>query len=465
MTSYKSSRRNFLKVASLAGAGLSTGATSLFNLRNLGTLAKTNTQLQGNYKAMVCLYFEGGADSFNMLVPASNEEYNIYNASRANLALSKDQLLQIAPSNVGGASYGLHPSLSGMQQLFNNGKVCFINNIGTLVAPITKQQFAEENVPVPLGLFSHSDQTNQWQTAQVKERLTKGWAGRMSDLLYDTNTNENISMNISFNGTNQFQSSEKNVEYSVDYNGAVGLNGYNDMYNWGNERRKAVNQILDATYSDPFKSTYTKTFKNAVDAGIEFQAAIDEIPDFNTKFSEEDISKDFRMIAKIISAREKLGFTRQIFYINFSGWDTHDELLDTQADLFSKLDKAITEFNKVLEEIGMTEDVVTFSMSDFGRTLSSNGNGTDHAWGGNVFAMGGPVNGNKFYGNYPMLNLDGDLDVGGGVLIPTTPNDLYFAELALWFGVPRSDLSTILPNIGNFYSSSSSDAPLGFLKI
>jgi uncharacterized protein (DUF1501 family) len=463
--SYKSSRRNFLKAAGLVGAGLSTGGTSLFNLRNLGAATKLNTAVQGSYKALVCLYFDGGADSFNMLIPTTSDEYATYSNARSNLALNAADTLPIAPANVGGLTYGIHPSLTGMQSMFNNGNLCFINNIGTLVNPISKQQFYNEEVPVPLGLFSHSDQTNQWQTAEVRERLYKGWAGRISDLLYDTNTNHKISMNISLNGANPFQSSEKSVEYTVNPYSRSGLTGYDDMYNWGIERRAAVNTLLTSTFSDPFKSTYNNTFKSSLDASLEFQTAIDQVPDFVTPFEDNYLSNNFKMVAKVIAAREQLGFTRQIFYINFGGWDTHDELLNSQQNLFGEVDKALTQFNQVLQELGVHEDVLTFSMSEFGRTLSSNGNGTDHAWGGNVFAMGGPVKGNQLFGQYPMLTLDGDLDVGGGVLIPTTPNDLYFAEMALWFGVPKSELSTILPNIGNFYSASSTDAPLGFLKL
>jgi uncharacterized protein (DUF1501 family) len=466
MSYYKNSRRNFLKVAGLVGAGLSTGGTSLFNLRNLGAAAKLNTALAGNYKAMVCLYFDGGADSFNMLIPTSNDDYALYTNARSNLALNAADTLPISPINVGGVPYGLHPSLTGMQSMFNNGNLCFLNNIGTLVNPTNKQQFYDEEVPVPLGLFSHSDQTNQWQTAEARERLYKGWAGRISDLLYDTNTNNKISMNISFNGANLFQSSEKNVEYAVDSNNSAGLTGYEETYGWGIERRAAIDKMLSTSFTDPFKATYVNSFKTSLDASLEFHKAIDEVPEFATGFdNDSSLSRDFKMVAKIIAAREKLGFTRQIFFINFGGWDNHDELLNEQMYLFNKVDKALTEFNEVLKEIGMHDDVVTFSMSEFARTLSSNGNGTDHAWGGNVFAMGGPVNGNRFFGQYPSLILDGDLDVGGGVLIPTTPNDLYFAELALWFGVPKSELATVLPNLNNFYSSSSTDAPLGFLKL
>ncbi|MBK9737767.1 MAG: DUF1501 domain-containing protein [Saprospiraceae bacterium] len=459
------SRRNFMKMAALFGGGLSTSATSLFNLRNLGAAALLGqNSAAGDYKALVGLYLGGGADSYNMIVPKLPESYQVYADSRSNLSLPAESLLPINPINLSGIPYGLHPALIGMQNMFNQGELCFINNIGTLIAPITKPAFVEGSTPIPLGLFSHSDQTNQWQTGVSSERLIKGWAGRISDLLYSVNTNDSISMNVSLGGINTFQSSNRNVEYTVNNDGATGLIGYEDMYGAGPQRKAAIDKLFGRTYNDPFRDSYKGIFRNSLDSSLQFQAAIDEIPEFATNFSSTNLSGNFKMIAKIISAREKLGFKKQIFFIDYGGWDTHDELLGDQNYLFNELDNAISEFNNVLSEIQIKDSVVTFSMSEFGRTLTSNGNGTDHAWGGNVFTFGGPVKGNQMFGQFPDLGLDSSLDIGGGVLIPTTPNDLYFAELALWFGVPISELQTILPNLGNFYSPGTS-APIGFLDL
>ncbi len=458
------SRRNFMKMAGLVSAGLSTTGTSLFNLRNLGAAASVNNSKNDDYKALICLYLGGGADSFNMVVPKSVPEYQAYADTRSNLALPFDSLLTVNPMNISGVPYGLHPSLTGMQTLFNDGKLCFINNIGTLVRPTTKTEIEMGNAVVPLGLFSHSDQTNQWHTGVTDQRQIKGWAGRMSDMLFDANTNNTISMNISLSGTNTFQSSNRSVEYTVNRDGATGLAGYDDMYGSGPSRKVAIDKLFAKNYSDPFKDTYKKSFRTSLDASIEFQTAIDAIPDFATTFSDNDLSGSLRMIAKIIAARETLGFTKQIFFIDYGGWDHHDELLNNQAARLTEVDRAITEFNTVMEEIEMQDCVVTFSMSEFGRTLTSNGNGTDHAWGGNVFAMGGPVNGNRMFGQYPDLTLGSALDLYGGIMLPTTSNDLYFAELALWFGVAPSELPTLLPNLGNFYTPGA-NAPLGFLNI
>ena len=466
MSKYNIDRRNFIKMAGMVSAGLSTAGTSLFNLRNLNSLAGYRAlNNPGEYKAMVCLYFGGGADSFNMLVPRSVNEYAEYAATRSNMALERDSLLPINPINVAGVDYGLHPSMSGIQNLFNEGRICILNNMGTLVQHVTKQEFYNDSAPLPLGLFSHSDQTNQWHTASPGDRLIKGWAGRISDIMHDINDNDVISMNVSFAGSNTFQSSNMGVEYTVSNDGAINLHGYGDMYGAGPARTRAVDQLLAQQHNDPFKSTYTGKVRQSIDSSIQFNEAIENVSEFNTQFSQNYLSGNFEMIAKIIAARESLGFSRQIFFIDFGGWDNHDELLNTQAGNLTLVDQALVEFNAVLEELGMTNDVVTFTMTEFGRTLTSNGNGTDHAWGGNSLVMGGPVIGNRFYGDYPSLALNSDLELGGGVLIPTLPNDLYFAELAMWFGIEQSDLHDVFPNLGNFYAQGSTHQPIGFLNI
>lgn len=465
MNNYQYNRRNFLKAAGLVSAGLSTAKSSLFNLRNIGAVAGQEAAAAGDYKALVCLYLGGGSDSFNILVPRGASEYAEYAATRSNLALAQDQLLPISPINVGGIEYGLHPMMTNIQQFFNQGKACMISNIGSLIQPVTKSDFYNETAPLPLGLFSHSDQMNQWQTASPSVRLIKGWAGRISDLLYEVNTNTNISMNVSFAGTNVFQSSDGKIEFSVNNDGAIGLSGYGDTYNYRPQRSTAIDELLAFPYNDPFKDSYKDIFRTSIDSNLKFNQAIKKVPVFNSFFTDDYLSNNFKMAAKIMAAREDLGFTKQIFYIDIGGWDTHDSLLGEQDYLLMLVDRALGEFHAAIDELGLTDNVVTFTMSEFGRTLTSNGNGTDHAWGGNVMAIGGPVKGNSIYGTYPSLVLDNDLDIGGGVLIPTLSNDLYFSELALWLGVPASELNTIFPNLSNFYTPGSSQAPIGFLNI
>jgi uncharacterized protein (DUF1501 family) len=462
MSNYNIDRRKFFKTAGLVSAGLSCSASSIFNLKNLGAMSTQHLSKNDGYKALVCIYLGGGADSFNMLVPRGISEYQEYKNTRTNLALERDSLLSIDPINVNGSQYGMHPMMPNVQQLFNQGKAAWLTNLGTLVRPVTQNEIFNGSANLPLGLYSHSDQSNQWMTALPSERSIKGWAGRISELMNDINIEQKISMNLSFAGSNIFQSANKN-EFSLNESGAVTLNEYQSMYN--PTFKKAVDKIVDHSYNEPMKQAYANLFRSSIDSSINFNEVVKKGPELMTSFSENSLSNQMKMMARTISVHEDLGFKRQIFFIDFGGWDTHDALLEDQNFLLARLDTAIGEFNKALIELGMEEDVVLFTMSEFARTLTSNGNGTDHAWGGNVFAVGGPVKGNRMYGTYPTLAIDSNIDLGSGSLIPSMANDLYFAELALWFGVPLSELHTIFPNLGNFYAQGSTQSPIGFLNI
>lgn len=467
MSKYISDRRRFLKTAGLVSAGLSCSASSIFNLKSLGALSSQYINGNDNYKALVCLYLGGGADSYNMLIPRGISEYQEYSTSRTNMAIARDELLSINPLNVSNSEFGLHPKMVNLQRLFNQGKAAWLTNMGTLVQPVTKNEVFSGNANIPLGLFSHSDQSNQWMSATPSERSIKGWAGRISDLMYDVNTEQRISMNFSFNGSNIFQNANKSVVSSLDSQGVKKLIEYESMYN--PNLKSGVDRLLDNNYTDPKKQAYANLFRSSIDNSILLNEGLKKSPEIMTNFSESDLSKNLKMAARTISVHKELGFKRQIFFINYGDWDTHGNSDTNQRELLNGLltglDNAVGEFNSALIELGMEDDVVLFSMSEFARTLTSNGNGTDHAWGGNVFAVGGPVKGNNMYGTYPTLAIDSNIDLGSGSLIPSMANDLYFAELALWFGVPQSELHNILPNLGNFYAQGSTNAPIGFLNI
>ncbi len=465
---YYKSRRDFLRQFGIAALG-TTAASSVFRLQamNAAFLNSSAAATSGDYKALVCFFQPGGNDSFNMLLPRGDAEYAEYALTRSNLALAQDTILPINPLVGDGKDYGVHPSLTGIQDLFNNQKLSFVSNIGSLIVPTTKNQFQNETVPLPLGLFSHADQIQQWQTASPHYRTPYGWGGALADMMSELNTNEDISMNISTAGTNVFQYGQNIVEFSISpYGGSTGIIGYdNDAENgFDYHRTKAINAMLNKNYDDIYKETYAKVLKSGRDGSIAFQAAIDNVDPITTQFSNNRISQSFNMVTKAIQAREELGFKRQIFYVEYGGWDHHDGLLVNHADKLTIVNNAFAEFAAALEELDLFDCVTTFSISEFGRTLTSNGNGTDHAWGGNVMAMGGAVNGGNILGSFPSLELNNPLEIGGGVLIPTTASDLYFAELALWFGVEPSDLSTLFPNIGNFYDTGSGTPPLGLMN-
>jgi len=464
--SSKLSRRNFIRKTSCAALGSTTLISTLTNLKFLNAAAISNSATQGDdYKALVCLLLTGGNDSFNMLIPREEGRYAQYADARSQVAIPRDSLLGLT-----GTDYGLHPAMSGIQGLYDSGDLSFISNIGTLIAPIDKPEALTNETSLPLGLFSHSDQVQQWQTSVPNSRASVGWGGRIADMMNSQNTNPNISMNVSLSGTNIFQTGTSSVEYSIDRNeGAVGILGYQDAWRFMALRNQAIDNIVDAHYDDVFKKTYIDVIKNSRDANLVVSEALSSAPYLDDLFTDSDLSDSLKMIARMIASRDQLGAKRQIFFVEVDGWDNHDNLLEEHQFLLTELSEGMQQFNDALNRIDAHDCVTTFTSSEFGRTLTYNGEGTDHAWGGNVMVMGGPVRGGQIYGEYPLLELGGEQELSenamysNGIMIPTTSVDEYFAELALWFGVAPSELSTIFPNIGNFYNSGGGAMPIGFM--
>lgn len=460
-------RRKFLGQLSCATLGYTTLYSSLINLRaiNAAALADSTTAAAGGYKAMVCVLLSGGNDSFNMLVPTEQALYKTYQTTRSNLALPRTGLLQLESPHLGTETFGIHPGMPEIKYLFDQEKIAFVSNVGTLIEPTTRDQFYSGSHPLPLGLMSHADQIQQWQTGMPHQRSATGWGGRVAELVQSMNTNQKISMNISLSETNVFQQGNEIFEYAISPNGPSGIYGENSTWDLDILQHSAMNQMLDRQYQDIYKQTYVNTIKTSLSATREFQASMENAPELSTEFSDHYLSRSFQMIARIISAQADLGFERQIFFLNFGGWDHHDAVLDNQAAMLPILSKALGEFQSALAEINKEQEVTTFTISDFARTLTSNGDGTDHAWGGNTIVMGGDVRGGRIYGEYPSLELDNPLDLGNGIMIPTTSADQYFAELALWFGVSHSDAMDLFPHLHNFYTPQPGNLPLGFLNI
>lgn len=423
--------------------------------------------MNGDYKALVCILLAGGNDSYNMLVPSTNEIYNSYAGTRANLALPQGDLLGLNFTDGQGYNYGLHPSMPEVAQLFNDGKLSFVSNVGTLRQPTTKQDVINGTAVLPLGLLSHADQIQQWQTSLPQERSSKGWGGRMADILHTLNDNQNVSMSISLDGVNTFQTGNEVIEFSIQSSGSgsVGIEMFEQQDLFNEALANSANNLLNQQYTDIFKQTYRDKVINSQAQHELFSGAIDGVPEFATQFTGDNpISQKLKMIAKSIASHETLGHQRQTYFVTFGGWDHHDELLNAQSGMLSVVSQALSEFQAALEEIEMDECVTTFTISDFARTLTSNGNGTDHAWGGNTIVMGGSVNGGQIFGEYPNLALGADLEVGNGIILPTVSADEYFAELALWMGVQTGDMEYILPNLNEFYDINDG-APIGFLNI
>ncbi|MGK0314176.1 MAG: hypothetical protein ACI86M_000386 [Saprospiraceae bacterium] len=482
---HKINRRTFLGQASCAAVGMSTLFNTVLNLKTMNAASAFNLHnLQGpfdEYKAIVCILLSGGADSYNMLVPTGTNDYNEYAETRSNQAIPINDLIPITPTNTNGKEFGLHPSMTNMASIFESGNMAFVSNVGSLIEPTSKDGVYNGTDQLPLGLFSHADQAAHWQTAIPQDRVATGWAGKMADMLNSLPngpaSNPNISMNISLSGSNVLQTGNQSVQYTIDRNeGAVGLYGHNAFEDWSNLesdlRTEVVDNMIDAQYQDIFKKTYANTAKTARDGNVQFIEALNNATPLTTEFDPcaneptyNCLATAMEMIAKTINVREALGMKRQVFFIDYGGWDHHDELLDNQAAMLSEVDNALGAFNNAITEMGLQDQVTTFSISEFSRTLTSNSNGTDHAWGGNMFVMGGAVSGQKIYGQYPQLALGSNLEIGNGVLLPTTSADEYFAELAMWYNVPKSGLLDIFPNLGNFYSVTSPDSPIGFMNM
>ncbi len=465
-------RRRFLKQIGVGCA--SVGATSLLSgITNLGLInaaAAANRPLfppvTSNYKAIVCLMLSGGNDSYNLLVPKDPMAYQQYANVRTNLAIASGTLRDIHPTNVGGKLFGIHPNLVNVQQLFNAGDAAFIANIGALVEPTTLSEFNNGFKKAPLGLYSHADQILHWQTSIPQERGTVGWGGRLADILYTNNSNENISMNISLDGINTFQRGNIISGYAIQAGfGAVSISGSNSTNFYNTLKRQTLDSLLEASYQNIFEKAYAGTISNSKNSAIEFGAALAQGTPFSTSFTDDVLSQKLKSVAEVIAARGPLGMSNQTFFVQHGGYDNHDNHIEDHGDLMSTLDNAIGAFYNSLIELGVQNDVVIFTASDFARKLVSNGDGSDHAWGGNSLVIGGAVSGQKIYGSFPELYLNNPLDTGNGRILPTISCDELFAELALWMGASSSDLDQILPNIGRFWTPISSSGPLGFLPI
>ena len=467
------SRRRFLGQASCGAVSSIPVLNTLLNLQLAESLSAVTAPASGEYRALVCVFLNGGNDSFNMLVPRDPGAYATYQAARSNLALAPAQLLTINP--IGLPDFGVHSAMPEVASLFQSGAASFITNVGTLIEPVSNRtQVAQNLKQLPLGLYSHSDQTDQWQTSIPQSRSGIGWAGRLADILKSANTSQVVPMNISLDGSNVWQTGSTVSEYSITTSGAVGLNGYNAAWQGSQALTQALSQGVDSQLAQQHANILMQTFntrkKQALDAYQVFATASAPALPGGVTFPNTFLGNRLAMVARAIQGRAGMGAVRQTFFVQRPGWDHHSGVLSYQATMLPEVSAAIGAFHSAMTAIGMQNNVTLFTASDFGRTLTSNGQGSDHAWGGNQIVVGGSVLGKRIFGQYPDLAINPDtgpevnpLDTGRGRLIPTTSCDAFFAELALWLGVAKSDLPLILPNIGNFHSTTSSAPPVGFM--
>ena len=404
-----------------------------------------------DYKALVCVFLFGGNDSFNMLVPRSDSEYNVYAQSRQNLAIAQQDLLPITTPGTGTILYGVHPTMTSLQQLFEAGNAAFVTNVGPLVEPTTRDDFFNKSVALPPQLFSHNDQQDQWNSLKGNRQSKTGWAGRIADLIRTNVADQQMATNASLFGNNLLQSADETIAYVMGPTGPLEFTGFSTTPGEpGYEQRQTFLRILEAQYGSIYERAFAEVQQRAIATADTVSDAINSQPPPNTVFPQSQLGGQLQTVARLITARDELQMQRQVFFVATGGFDSHDNQNDDQPGLLADVSESMAAFYNAMVEIGMEDSVTTFTQSDFGRTLTSNGDGTDHAWGGNQIILGGAVSGGQLYGSYPELQIGGPEDVGGGRFIPSTSADQYAATLASWFGIPDADLDLVAPNLPNF---------------
>ena len=453
-------RRRFIGRA-CAAVGATGMLSALAQLRMIGALAADSSPT--DYKALVCLFLYGGNDSNNLLIPTDNANYLLYATDRSVLALDQATLLPISPKTYSdGRTWGLHPSLVDVQQLFGNGNLAFLANTGTLVQPVTLSQYKSGTVALPPQLFSHADQQVQWQSSVPDQPFVTGWGGRLADIVNSLNSNPKISMSVTVAGQNSFQVGKMVTQFAVNANGAAVLAGTSGS-SLATSRYAAQQNILSQPEQNLFEAAFGGLTVSSIADTQLLNTMLASAPALKTAFPNTSISTQLKMIARMIGIAPQLGLTRQVFFASLGGFDLHSDQLGAHATLFQQLSQGLNALSAATVELGVQGQVTTFTASDFSRTFNTNGTnngtaGSDHGWGSHHMIMGGAVNGGDIYGQVPLLELGGPEDTGRGRWIPTTSVDEYAATLAAWFGVSAANLPVALPNIGRFATSN-----LGFM--
>jgi uncharacterized protein (DUF1501 family) len=439
------SRRDFLKATLKSVTAL--GAMSAFG--GMRALAAGGSS---GYQALVCVFLTGGNDGHNTVIPitTAQQNYSLYAANRGPLALASNSLLDIP---VGSDTYGLHPSLVEIQGLYQQKKAAILANVGMLVKPTTRTSYLAANggSAVPAALFSHSDQASQWQTSVPTGLGATGWGGRLADAVQSNNAGAQFPTVTSVQGCGLFCTGQNTLPATVPPTGPVQLNAAITDANV----QSAVNSLLTFSNGLQLVQAANSIMTSGANYANTLASQINSV-NITTAFpANSGIAAQLLMVAKLIGLRSTLNMSRQIFFCNLDGFDTHGSQLETQVTLLQQLSQAVSAFYTATVELGVDSQVTTFTASEFGRTLSPNGNdGSDHAWGNHHFIIGSQVNGGAMYGAFPSLAFGSQNDTNmRGTIIPTTSVDQYGATLASWFGVPNSSLASIFPNSPNFLSA------------
>jgi uncharacterized protein (DUF1501 family) len=468
-------RRDFLRNSACAVGGMALASS----IDTFSVVHALTPQAATDYRALVCVFLNGGNDGNNLLVSLDQydgsagslvEGYsNVRNA--AGLAIAKASLLPVSP--VSGGSYGFHPNMPEMQALFNQGKLAVLCNSGPLVEPLTRTTYQNGTGKKPLQLFSHSDQVGLFQTAIANNVSQTGWGGRLADRTNGSNGSATFPSNISIAGINLLLSGVDTRQLAVADSGTSLANVLQlSMSGSSSEQASRLASFNELrTLDNNFK--LVKAASDIRASSIQTDNALSSVnPTLATVFPNTSLGRQLKQVALLIKACTDplvgINMKRQIFFTQIGGFDTHSAEIGGQASLLAQVSQAINAFFAATVELGVQNKVTTFTMSDFGRTFQPAGTGvnavgTDHAWGNHQLIAGGSVLGGTFYGTYPTLRLGGPDDTDGGSAprgrwIPTTSVEQYAATLANWYGLSSADLPAVFPLIGRFATSN-----LGFL--
>ena len=463
-------RRQFLRTASMASMAGFYVSPFFLELNSLAAMAQgTGTS---DYRALVCVYLQGGNDGHGTVIATDTDSFNAFTAARSGapgLAYPLSSLLPITlKTPQSGRTFALNPALIGMQNLFAAGRAAVIANTGTLVVPATKAQINANSVKLPDSLFSHFDQTAAWQAIAANlgsvERV--GWGGAVADAVEAMNMNSNSMFTcISTAGNALFLAGQTSFQLNVTSAGPIPISGLTQPPFGAPAAGNPLNSILTGDESNLFAQEYQIIIQRSMQAQATLSTAMapagptgvanpaQYLDPMTNKLTDNPLATSLQTVARIIAGRASLGVSRQIFYVQLGSFDTHNNQAVQHAQLLTQLGSAFEYFDGLMVGMGLSNNVTAFTISDFGRTLTSNSNGTDHGWGSHHFVTGGAVQGQDMYGQYPVVGADQANDVGAGRLIPTTSVEQYAGTLAKWFGLSDSQIRTVFPNFGNFGSS------------
>jgi len=447
------SRRAFLKRSALLGLA---GTATPF-VTSLAAIGEAAAATASDYKALVCVFLYGGNDYANTLVPYDETSFAAYRTARANIGYQRDALagsvLNPAVALPGGRAYALSPSMPEMSQLFAAGKMAVALNVGTLVEPTTKTQYANRTVKLPPKLFSHNDQQSFFQ-ASTPEGATSGWGGRIGDVFQSGNGAAALTC-INTSGNAVYLTGRSAIQYAVGTGGPVALLGGSRTLYGSSSALETLRGLMTTEPGFAMASEHARISKRALDIQAQLSSALAGAPAANFPLfpSGNTLADQLKMVARMIAISQTLGLKRQVFFVSMGGFDLHDNLVAQHPGLLAKVSAAMKAFYDTTAAMGVANQVTSFTASDFGRTLQSNDDGSDHGWGGMHFVVGGAVRGQRFYGKAPIVGTNSSDDVGQGRLLPTMSVDQYAATLAGWFGIDSGGLRTVLPNIGNYDAS------------